>query len=232
MGLISDYLEENRERLDGFDPCFPIGAYFRKRNCMESIKADLQEYDANQEVQRKKLIRQRLIAQLVDLERLIAGYLAGEKYILFVCNGGKLKSALVQEIFEQLREEMQKSYYGACELRQEILKKLESRIERQDSTEPVEIENEILGLVIKSVVMCMGQGGTLLNTAQCRNTVYDLGNLLISQGMMEERISPKKALADYLQAEGLAELGNKSCCNCGRPLYKTIRYCLNCYERN
>ncbi len=232
MGLISDYLEENRERLDGFDPCIPIGGYFRKRDCLASIEADLQAYSANHEKQEKKLIRQRLLSKLRDLERLIDGYLSGEKYILFICNGSRLKSTLVQEIFEQLREEMQKSYYGACELRQEILQKLGNKNRSQESIEPVEIENEILGLVIKSVIMCLGQGGTLLNTAQCRNTIYDLGNLLLDQGAVKEGQAPKKVLAEYLQTEGLAKQGEKNCCNCGRPLYKGVRYCLNCYERN
>ena len=92
MGLISDYLEQCRDRSKAgdLDPCMIIGGSFRgKLSSYHEIYRTLTAYSNSNDDEQKKLLHQQLTERSSELETIKSGYLLGEKVVLSVSNSGK-----------------------------------------------------------------------------------------------------------------------------------------------
>ena len=116
MGLISDYLEQCRDRIGNIDPCMIIcGGIRGKLSSYYEINHTLIEYSNSKNDEQKKLLRQQLIERSSELETIKSSYLLGEKLILSVQNTGKLQSSLIVDIVNLFLAEIHIRLFVICE---------------------------------------------------------------------------------------------------------------------
>ncbi len=236
LGLISDYLEENRERerLGCFDPCMIMGFRIQPEKNYKNIYKDLDLYSASGDEIEREEISQRLISQAVNLEQLKTGYLLADKVILEIINYAKLRSALLQSAICTIDEQLQHSYQSICGMIQEIENKLakdKHRVLKQIDTDEYQIRMRLLSLIIGGVIQNL-QTGSPLDTSGFRKVVKDCAEL-IRRFQRENYLQADKMVVKYYIEKhyGMKESQNL-CRNCQKPLWKDIPYCLHCYERN
>ena len=113
MGLISDYLEQcrDRSRTGDLDPCMIIGASFRNNvRSYHEITHTLIKFSKSTDDNQKKILRQQLLDRSAELETIKSGYLLGEKIVLSVWNTGNLRSSLMMDTVKLLLLELRNSY--------------------------------------------------------------------------------------------------------------------------
>lgn len=233
MGIISDFLEDNRERMDFADPCIPVDVYIRQRNCIDDIAENMQRYDSCR-LEKESALLQQLISQIEDLEKIISEYLEEEKYILYLQRHCNFKSVLVRDILTMLMREIKTAYYTACDVKQMVINKLGAfdDIDHGHAVDSKECGRLIIKLFMVSLIMSLQKSNEVMNTAEFRSTVHDAAAIIGAEYSKEAKASGKDVVQQYLLQETLAEKGHKYCRNCGCRLYRGISYCFNCYERN
>lgn len=233
MGLISDYLEDNRERgnYGSVDPCMIMGYdMFPKKN-YSSINRDLTRYDTADEDQ-KKALAEKLIRQIAELEQLKLSYLLADKIILEIINQRHLQSTLVKDTLQTVDEQIQTNYQSICGIIAEIDKKLKHphRAEPKAAVE-TQIRKQMLELIMGGILQYL-RDGLILDTSGFRKVVDDCAELIRSLEQENYNTANKKIVQYYIEKHYDIKGGHTVCRNCGSPMKIDIPYCLNCYERN
>ena len=236
MGLISDYLEQCRDRsnVGDLDPCMIIGGVSRQKvHSYQEINHILNEYTVTQNRDQKRLIRQQLIAQSSELETVKTGYLLGEKTVLSVFNSGKLQSPLMIDTIQLLLAELRRSYQAICTLRQKINKELKENIVVQFETPAdSEVRKNMLKMIGSSIIAYLQDSAVLLETSEFRKLIFDFAEI-IRYFEQEQYHQPAKKIVQYhFEKDFNLKHSHVKCTNCGTLLLQNIPYCLNCYERN
>ena len=182
MGLISDYLEQCRDRSKAgdLDPCMIIGGSFRnKLSSYHEIYRTLTTYSNSNNDEQKQLLRQQLIEQSSELETIKSGYLLGEKVVLSVWNPGKLQSLLMVDTVELLLSELRKSYQAICDLRQKINHQLgETMVIQFEPPLEADIRKNMMKMIGSSVVAYLQEPSVILDTSEFRKVVYDFAEII------------------------------------------------------
>lgn len=236
MGLISDYLEQCRDRSKAgyLDPCMIIGSGFRGQfSSYHEISNALTAYSNSTNDEQKKLLLQQLIERSSELETIKTGYLLGEKVVLAVSNTGKLQSSLMVDTVGLLLAELRKSYQAICDLRQKINHQLGETIVVQFEP-PLEsdIRKSMMKMIGSSIVTYLQDTSVILNTSEFRKVVYDFAEIIRCFEQEQYNQPEKKIVRYYLEKDFKMKNGRFKCANCGSLLLEDIQYCLNCYERN
>lgn len=236
MGLISDYLEQCRDRSKAgyLDPCMIIGSGFRGQfSSYHEISNALTAYSNSNNDEQKKLLLQQLTERSSELETIKTGYLLGEKVVLAVSNTGKLQSSLMLDTVELLLAELRKSYQAICDLRQKINHQLGETIVVQFEP-PLEsdIRKNMMKMIGSSIVTYLQDTSVILNTSEFRKVVYDFAEIIRCFEQEQYNQPEKKIVRYYLEKDFKMKNGRFKCANCGSLLLEDIQYCLNCYERN
>lgn len=236
MGLISDYLEQCRDRskAGNLDPCMIIGGSFGGHlSSYHEISNVLTTYSNSNNNEQKKLLLQQLTERSSELETIKTGYLLGEKVVLAVSNTGKLQSSLIVDTVELLLVELRKSYQAICDLRQKINNQLGETIVIQFEP-PLEsdIRKSMMKMIGSSIVTYLQDASVILNTSEFRKVVYDFAEIIRCFNQEQYNQPEKKIVRYYLEKDFEMKNGHFKCVNCGSLLLENIPYCLNCYERN
>lgn len=236
MGLISDYLEQCRDRSKAgdLDPCMIIGGSFRgKLSSYHEIYRTLTAYSNSNDDEQKKLLHQQLTERSSELETIKSGYLLGEKVVLSVWNQGKLQSSLMLDTVKLLLTELRKSYQAICDLRQKINHQLGETIVIQfEPLSESEIRKNMMKMIGSSIVVYLQDSSVILDTSEFRKVVYDFAEIIRCFEQEQYNQPEKKIVRYHLEKEFKAKNGHFKCVNCGSLLLEDIPYCLNCYERN
>ena len=234
MGLISDYLEQCRDRIGNIDPCMIIcGGIRGKLSSYYEINHTLIEYSNSKNDEQKKLLRQQLIERSSELETIKSSYLLGEKLILSVQNTGKLQSSLIVDIVNLFLAEIHKSYQAICDLREIINHQLGGTIVINFEA-PLEsnIRKNIVKMIGSSIVVYLKNSSVILDTSEFRKVVYDFAEIIRCFEQERYNQPEKKIVRYYLEMDFKMKNSQIKCINCGCFLLDDIPYCLNCYERN
>lgn len=229
MGLISDYLEENRERGNGgfVDPCLIMGSSHN----YHVIHENLLRYEAAKKKEKEDIARQ-LISQISELEQLKHGYLLADKALLEVINFGNLQSRLMQDILNSVDDQVQDNYRGICETINDIDKKLNHPCHTQ--IKPVgggKIRDQLLELIMGGILYML-RNRLPLDTSSFRKVIHDCAELIRHFRQENYLLANKKIVQYYIEKHFDIKTGHHKCINCGQPMKIDIPYCLNCYERN
>lgn len=232
MGLISDYLEQNREReiIGDFDPCMLLGGVFLGTYADTYLNIDRLGLSADR--QEKEFIASQLRIQATGLEHLKSTYLLANKAIHEVENTVVLKTVLLRDTLQVMSDQIQQGYYGICRLLQEIYGRIGG-----NAGNPLEPADEqatrarLLEMAVGGVLNSLNFG-MLLDTGEFRRIVSDLANLI--RCMEHEKLSmPDKVIVQYhIENRHGMKRRRDVCRNCQTQLWEDIPYCLNCYERN
>lgn len=236
MGLISDYLEQcrDRSRAGDLDPCMIIGGDFRSKfSSYHEIHRALAAYSNSSDETQKKLLRHQLAERSSQLETIKSGYLLGEKIVLEVWNSGKLQSTLIKDTVKLLLTELRNSYQAICDLRQKINKQLGETIEVQFQA-PLEtdIRKNMLMMIGSSIVAYLRDSSVKLNTSDFRKVVCDFAEIIRCFEHEQYNQPEKKIVMYHLEKDFNMKNSHFKCANCGTLLLEDMPYCLNCYERN
>ena len=236
MGLISDYLEQCRDRSKAgdLDPCMIIGSSFRGKLCSyPEIYRTLTAYSTSSNDEQKQLLRQQLTERSSELETIKSGYLLGEKVVLSASNPGKLQSSLIVDTVKLLLAELRKSYQAICDLRQKINHQLgETIIVQFEPAVESDIRKNMLKMIGSSIVAYLHDTSVILDTSEFRKVIYDFAEIIRCFEQEQYNQPEKKIVRYYLEKDFKMKNGHLKCVNCGNPLLEDIPYCLNCYERN
>lgn len=236
MGLISDYLEQcrDRSRAGYLDPCMIIGSNFRSKfsSCHE-ISSTLIAYSDCNNHEQKELLRQQLTEQSSELETIKSGYLLGEKVVLSVWNPGKLQSPLMVDTVKLLLAELRKSYQAICDLRQKINHQLgESIVVQFEPPFESDIRKNMMKMIGSSIVAYLQDSLVILDTSEFRKVICDFAEIIRCFEQEQYNQPDKKIVCYHLEKDYKMKNGHFKCANCGNLLMENIPYCLNCYERN
>lgn len=236
MGLISDYLEQCRDRSNAgdLDPCMIIGGSFRgKLSSYHEIYHTLTAYSNSNNTEQKQLLRQQLAERSSELETIKSGYLLGEKVVLSVWNPGKLQSSLILDTVKLLLAELRKSYQSICDLRQKINHQLgETMLIQFEPPLEADIRKNMMKMIGSSIVAYLQEPSMILDTSEFRKVVYDFAEIIRCFEQEQYNQSEKKIVRYHLEKDFKIINGHLKCVNCGNHLLEDIPYCLNCYERN
>lgn len=232
MGLISDYLEQCRDRSKAgdLDPCMIISDSFRgKRSSYHEIYRTLTAYSNSSNDEQKKLLHQQLTERSSELETIKSGYLLGEKIVLSAWNSGKLQSNLMVDTVKLLLSELRKSYQAICNLRQKINHQLGEAIVIQFEP-PLEsdIRKNMMRMISSSIVAYLQDASVVLDTSEFRKVVYDLAEIARFFEQEQYNQPEKKIVRYHLERDFKMKNGHFKCVNCGSLLLEDIPYCLNC----
>lgn len=226
MGLLSDYLERNRETLsvNEIDPCL----YIKFTGVNSNLHKSINFIHKNSNL----LDEKDLVAQLFELEKLKTLYLVAEKIVLKFIKDCEIKSHLISEITDFFLCELQQSYKSTCKIINES--NMKAKIETTpniliDSDDT--IKRDILNSIINSCIQCL-KSGTLIDTSECRKVVNDLASAICHFTNESLSFSKKQILSYYLENELKFPKSNHQCSNCHKQLLFNLPYCFNCYERN
>ena len=236
MGLVSDYLEQcrDRSRTGDLDPCMIIGNTFRSKFISyHEINRTLTEYSKSSNEEQKKILRQQLNKRSSELETIKSGYLLGEKIVLSVWNSGKLQSILIIDTVKLLLEELRKSYQAICALRQKINHQLgETLVVQFEPPVETDIRNNIMKMIGSSISTYLQDPSLILDTSEFRKVICDFAEILRCFEQEQYNQPDKKIVRYYLEKNFNMKNSQFKCANCGTLLLENIPYCLNCYERN
>lgn len=236
MGLISDYLEQCRDRgkAGDLDSCMIIGGGFRgKLSSYHEICHTLTTYLNSNSDEQKQLLCQQLIERSSELETIKSGYLVGMNIVLSVLNIGKLQSSLMMETVELLLAEFHKSYQAISELRHKINHQLgETVVIQFEPTLESDIRKNMMKMIGSSIVAYLQDSSVILDTSEFRKVVYDFAEIIRCFEQEQYNQPEKKIVRYHLEKDFKMKNGHFKCVNCGSLLLESIPYCLNCYERN
>lgn len=236
MGLVSDYLEQcrDRSRTGDLDPCMIIGGSFRgKFSSYHEIYRTLTAYSNSNNDEQKKLLHRQLSERSSELETFKSGYLLGEKVVLSVWNSGKLQSLLMVDTVKLLLTELRKSYQAICDLRQKINHQMgESIVVRFEPPFESIIRKNLMKMIGSSMIAYLQDPSVILDTSEFRKVIYDFAEIIRCFEQEQYNQPDKKIARYYLEKDFKMKNGHLKCVNCGDLLMEDIPYCLNCYERN
>ena len=187
-----------------------------------------------QDILQKQYLRQQLLSKLSELETIKIGYLLGEKAILSILNKNILQSPFVVDDLNLFLSEIRQSYQSICEVKHEILQKL-NNISDVQIRAPMEREvlKNILHLILLSMISYLKNNLTVqMDTSDFRKIVVDMATMIKSLDPPQIIQVNKQIVLAYLMENFDIEYGQKCCRNCGKPMLNEIPYCLNCYGRN
>jgi len=236
MGLFSDYLEENRDRVGSgeIDPCLILSSNYGFNN-YDTVYGSLDKYvEYANNIKAQNEIGKELINNLPELEKIKAEYLVASKIMLKCLNNLDLQTELVSDILETLEKQLDQAYKQICKLRKDIDNKIKIG-SREIAVLPLEPESSIQKRLLKQIMNCIlvhMSNGVIINTSECRRVINDASNIIRSLLMENYAWPNKKVFAYYLEKQFQAKKGKTRCKNCGELLYREIPYCINCFERN
>ena len=235
MGLFSDILEVNRERVydEYIDPCMMVNLGGQNNKRFADLRIKLNEYKESElDNEQKARMRQEFLQRASELEELKSVYLVAEKAVLKIINRGKIQSVYMKDMLDTLQLQLKSGYRAICQLQFEIDQKFKfvKHIQFYSKREDV-ILLDVLNQLINTTLHHM-EVGMFADTGTFRKVVSDCAEVIRCMKNEDYGMSDKIVLSYYLmETIGLKETQHK-CCNCGKPLLNNIVYCLNCYERN
>lgn len=236
MGLISDYLEQcrDRSRAGDLDPCMIISASFRNSvRSYHEITHTLITYSKSADDNQKKMLRQQLLDRSAELETIKSGYLLGEKIVLSVWNTGNLHSSLMIDTVKLLLTELRNSYQAICELRQKINRQIgEAIVVHFEPPIEYDIRKNMLKLIGSSMCTYLRDFSVIMDTSEFRKVISDFAEIIRCFEQEQYNQQDKKVVRYYLEKDYAIRNSQHKCVNCGAFLLEDIPYCLNCYERN
>ncbi len=235
MGIFSDILEANRERVYGgyIDPCMIVNSSSSNNKRFADYRIELNKYKESElNNEQKARMRQEFLQRASELEELKAVYLVAEKAVLKIINRGKIQSVYMKDMLDTLQFQLKSVYRAICQLRSEIDQKFKfgKHLQFYPKHEDV-IQLDVLNQLINTTLHHMEEG-LFVDTGTFRKVVSDCAEIIRCMKNEDYGMSDKAVFSYYLiEIMGLKVTQHK-CCNCGKPLLNNTVYCLNCYERN
>lgn len=235
MGLYSDILEANRERVcDGYiDPCMIMSSSWTNNKRFADYRTELNRYkESEPDDAIKERMRQDFSWRFSGLEKLKAGYLIAEKAVLEIINRGKIQSVYMKDMLDTLQFQLRNAYRSICQLCSEIDQKFkfkkipEFQPDREDA-----IRMDILNKLINTTLHHMEEG-LFVDTSTFRRVVSDCAEVIRCMKNEDYGTSDKSVFSYYLMETVGLKASQHKCCNCGKTLLNNTVYCINCYERN
>lgn len=243
VGLISDYLEQNKEAAS-YDICLIIprtkyttGMYVPTTdgNPMDhQAMEDKQNWKQDFTDQAKFLHDAEMYGQMYsDAHTLINRCLYREKQLLAIQKDFDFATHIVRDTIVEylalIHENMQYASGLLVEAKHHIKN---SRISQFDLNEAE--ENKIaVSTLLNSVCTFLASSATFNESEYIHAIFHDIA--LLVGTLPEYDVIAKKAkdiCRIYFEDIFHPTYGIDTCENCGRKLYKEIPYCFNCYERN
>ena len=236
MGIVADSLEKIREMYpaDAIDPCLialPKKTDYNNEQIKQQL-AELSKLSIGSE--RRYVIRQELMINLSELKRNKVIYLVSEKAIYEIQNLKQPSTMLVNDIIKEFLYQLHQAYNEVCNLIEGISRKIDAQqIPDMSYISDDDVRQSVLNCIVNSVLMHMSNC-VIADSAEFRKVVTDCANMIRCIGTekicLEDR--DKTVFSRYLENHFEIQKDYHKCSNCGKPLYKDVPYCLNCYERN
>ena len=235
MGIISDYLEYNRDNIreNDFDPV--MWSWHRKNNkVVVKSRSNLSIYKKqhSQKIE-KQIIVQNLIENYKELYQSKICYIITEKFLLELLNKYKWHTVFVENILNSYKKDVNESYISVCEMIYDIneivsCEKYENNVEINEK----ELKINLLDNVTNSILVVLkNDNSEEADSSFFRKIVKDLNIIIRCLKNGDTKTSPKQNVEKYLTEKGIKK-SHYICRNCGNYLYENIDYCITCYERN
>lgn len=237
MGIYSDYLEKIKENPDyrPIDVENILSSNYRVAT-YKSIQEKVNEEKIKKEAaakRKEKYIDKNLLDNYRELQALLSIYNLDDKTACDILNHDIVRNAWVLDIVRLCQENSndgRRQVNKLCdEIRQQLCKNAMPKITYVVSEG--EVRRQLLRRIVISVVALM-RGGDMVEVSQCRQIIRDCAHLICYLQNMNCVVADKKIFADYIEKQLGMEKSSFICQNCHEVLYKSIPYCINCYERN
>ena len=245
LGLISDYLEECRER--DWDPLLlQPGLFFYSSTHQPEIKySKTQKKKAKHQTrtlypkipEKGKLskadTKKELLRQVTELESMKHSYLLAEKNLLALLNSCEFQSKLAEDKLNRLLNNLKESYWIVCDLIARIYKTIgNANVFISFQSEDI-IKDVLFDLIMDSFIYSLRKSDNApFDTSALRKIIADMAAIIrYFQSSISEQQDKKIVYHFLLNQRGILQ-SQYQCQNCGRLLLQEIPYCLNCYERN
>lgn len=232
MGLITDYVEANRERVRNgdIDPCMIVNPDHTFRLCYASLHETMREYDRpDNDAAHRKLLEIELRKRIDSLDIVKAHYILTEKALLEVINRCQLKSSMVSDSLKELCSQVREAYRSVCG----ILQELNGRLKGGYTYQAPEVSESAVRLrllkLLMNCIVCFINDDTTMDTSIFRKVISDCALLI---RVLEDELyhqSDKKVVENYMVRRLSITKGTARCPSCRELLYSGIPYCLNCY---
>jgi len=231
MGLSSDILETNRERMQ-YDPCliytgdacsYPSTHFSQARQ----VATEKSVYDQESIL----YIVFEKNRQLSNAMHLKARCIYREKQLLFYKRAFSIKSYIVSDTLNQYIVAVQENLRYTSE----IISSLQV-VPSQEDFDQIDEVNELrisLSVLIDSVFYFL-EAGTPIDSSMTHKVFSDLAQMIIAlrgAGDTDNR-KAKEICKDYYVSTHVVTHGINRCRNCGEPLFQEFPYCFNCFERS
>ena len=231
MGILSDILEENREKgLTIADSADYNGVFYAD---IDKVKVSIKEL-ACIGIDKKKVkkLLNKLQLQYKNLLTASRKAILTEKIVLRLNNNNNFQSEYFKNRLASFIDNVQNQIYDITEL----VIELEKRIQLNNDIKENSISNEKIKMMIaytlsNSMIAFLQQNYGLENY-EIRYIVSDLSILFRQLEVDNVNLKGKKLVRYYLLQKNIIHESNNVCRNCGEKMFDEFDYCINCYEVN
>ena len=170
---------------------------------------------------------------LCDLEEVRVQHIITEKIVLWIQRQRNLECTIVTDILDEIVNQTISTYKYLNEIKESIGSVIIDHVQYKiTSVDESIIKNDIFNMVVESLEYAL-KNGLQIDRYLFKKMVKDVSVLMheLIPDSVDDSLTDKKQVETYFGKHCNVIKGIEVCQNCGRPIFKSIPYCFNCYDR-